>query len=222
MVREQVHALAVRALAEALVELGEEARRPCGRRPRADARARPAGRGRAGASPRTRPRARAPRPAPTLPRSRRAARRRASVVDCDPPSTWRSRRAAGRARNGPPRTWYGISASASASSHGSERALSRKRIATSSYGTPSAASARIRSTTKRGLLLPRRERAQRPARRRRADGAQRLRRAAEPRRQPVRELEDLRRRAVVLLERDDGRGGEARRAARAGTAATRP
>ena len=57
---------------------------------------------------------------------------RTSLVDCEPASTWRSRRAAGRARNGPPRTWYGISASASASSQGSERALSRKRIATSS------------------------------------------------------------------------------------------
>ena len=46
-------------------------------------------------------------------------------------------RAAGLARNAPPRTWYGIPASESASSKSSDRELIRYSTAISSYGTPS-------------------------------------------------------------------------------------
>ena len=100
-------------------------------------------------------------------------------------------------------------ASCSTSSKSVRRAFVRARIAISSSGAPSARiSATIAAPSSSGVG----ERRARPAPARPASvGAQRLLGAAEARDEPVRELEHLRRRAVVLLEPDDERVREAAR-----------
>ena len=187
--RQEVDAAArLAAVAEAPLELRDEAGavevgellgqpdEPCRGRSGAPSRARRACRADSRPS-------RAPRRARARPPATRAARS--------------TKRALSRPRNDAP--CAGMPASCSASSKSTSRAFVRQRIATSSYGT---SSARIRSTTKAASSSHGRSSGSGPVRTRRA---QRLLGAAELRHEPVRELEHLRRRAVVLLEPDHRR-----------------
>ena len=140
-------------------------------------------------------------PASSAARARASAPRRAVALE-----RRSSRRAASRASSDEP--WNGMPASCSTSSKSARRAFVRRRTATSSSGArrelPGSRAASHASSASASRT------AAAPAPGRPARCAQHLLGAAEPRHKPVRELEHLRRRAVVLLEPDDRRLGNRR------------
>ena len=192
----------VAARVEAAAQVGDELAPRCRR---SSTRARRGARGRSGATS-----SRSPSLSGSCSSQPASSAARAPLLGVDVASTRSSRRSSRRAasRSSSDAPWNGMRASCSSSSKSVRRAFVRARIAIRSSGAPSARiSATIAAPSASGVANGAHDRL-RPVGQRRA---QHLLGAAELRDEPVRELEHLRRRAVVLLEPDDeSRAGSAR------------